>query len=114
MVSVNTCCLQLLNSICVAEKTTKGTELQFSTIQQGTLQGGRVEDNRMMFTRHLHLPQSHIQAKLYLYVEQPTVPIIYLDHRYLGLSVKFCISPKTYNSTSYYPTALSKLQITRE
>ena len=34
---------------------------------QGTLQGGRVEDYRMMFTRHLHLPQSHIQAKLYIY-----------------------------------------------
>ena len=113
MVSVNTCCLQLLNSICVAEKATKGTELQF-LCTQGTLQGGRVEDHRMMFTRHLHLPQSYIQAKLYIYVEQPTVPIIYLDHRYLGLSVKFCISPKTYNTTSYYPTALSKLQITRE
>ena len=34
---------------------------------QGTLQGGRVEDYRMMFTRYLHLPQSHIQAKLYIY-----------------------------------------------
>ena len=113
MVSVNTCCLQLLNSICVAEKATKGTELQI-LCTQGTLQGGRVEDHRMMFTRHLHLPQSHIQAKLYIYVEQPTVPIIYLNHRYLGLSVKFCMSPKTYNTTSYYPTALSKLQITRE
>ena len=73
MISVNTCCLQLLNSICVAEKATKGTELQF-LCTQGTLQGGRVEDHRMMFTRHLHLPQSHIQAKLYIYVEQPTSP----------------------------------------
>ena len=76
LVSVNTCCLQLLNSICVAEKATKGTELQF-LCTQGTLQGGRVEDHRMMFTRHLHLPQSRIQAKLYIYVEQPTVPIFY-------------------------------------
>ena len=31
------------------------------------LQGGRVEDYRMMFTRHLHLLQSYIQAILYLY-----------------------------------------------
>ena len=31
-----------------------------------TLQGGRVEDYRMMFTGHLHLLQSYIQAILYL------------------------------------------------
>ena len=41
--------------IFVAKKATKGTELQFLCIQ-GTLQAGRVEDHRMMFTRHLHLP----------------------------------------------------------
>ena len=31
-----------------------------------TFQGGRVEDHRMMFMRHLHLLQSHIQVKLYI------------------------------------------------
>ena len=41
--------------IFVAKKATKGTELQF-LCTQGTLQGGRVEDHRKMFTRHLHLP----------------------------------------------------------
>ena len=44
-----------------AGKATKGAELQF-LCTQGTLQGERVEDHRMMFTRHLHLLQSHIQA----------------------------------------------------
>ena len=33
---------------------------------QGNLQGGRVEDHRMMFTWHLYLVQSYIQAVLYL------------------------------------------------
>ena len=46
-------CCSLLNF--VAQKATKGTELQF-LCTQGTLQGGRVEDHRKMFTRHLHLP----------------------------------------------------------
>ena len=50
----------------VAWKPTKGTELQFlCTI--GTLQGGWVEDHRMMFTMHLHLPQLYIQSILYIY-----------------------------------------------
>ena len=34
---------------------------------QGTLLGGRVKDHRMMFTKHLHLQQSYIQAILYIY-----------------------------------------------
>ena len=34
---------------------------------QGTLQGGCVEDHRMMFSRHLHLPQLYMQAILYIY-----------------------------------------------
>ena len=54
-------CCSLL--IFVAKKASKGTELQF-LCTQSTLQGGRVEDHRMMFTRHLHLPQSYIQAIL--------------------------------------------------
>ena len=57
-------CCSLL--IFIAEKATKGTELPF-LCTQGTLQGGRVEDHRMMSTRHLHLPQSYIQAILYIY-----------------------------------------------
>ena len=57
-------CCSLL--IFVAKKATKGTELQF-LCTQGTLQGGRVEDHRLMFTRHLFPPQFHIQAILYIY-----------------------------------------------
>ena len=51
-------CCSLL--IFVAKKAIKGTELQF-LCTQGTLLGGRVEDHRMMFTRHLHLVESMIQ-----------------------------------------------------
>ena len=38
----------------------------FST--QGNLQGGRVEDHRMMFTWHLYLMQPYIQAVLDIYI----------------------------------------------
>ena len=51
--------------IFTTEKANKGAELQL-LCTQGTLQGERVEDHRMMFTRHLHLLQSHVQAKLYI------------------------------------------------
>ena len=57
-------CCSLL--IFVAKKAGKGTELQF-LCTQGTLQGGRVEDHGLMFTRHLHSPQLYIQAILYIY-----------------------------------------------
>ena len=57
-------CCSLL--IFVAKKATKGTELQF-LCTQGTLQGGRVEDHRIMFIRHLHLTQLYIQAIIYTY-----------------------------------------------
>ena len=57
-------CCSLL--IFVAKKAHKGTELQF-LCTQGTLQGGRVEDHRLMFTRHLHLPQLYVQAILFIY-----------------------------------------------
>ena len=33
---------------------------------QGKIQGGIVEDHRMMFTWHLYLLQSYIQAVLYI------------------------------------------------
>ena len=62
------------------KKATKGTELQFLNkcfffqfliflfifflCTKGTLRSGRVEDNKIMFTRHLQLPQSYIQAIL--------------------------------------------------
>ena len=49
--------------ICWSLLSEKGTEKFFCT--QGTLQGGRIEDHRMMFTRHMHLPQWYIQAILY-------------------------------------------------
>ena len=52
--------------IFVVKKATKGTELQL-LCTQGTLKGGRVEDCRMMFTGHLHLPQLYFQAILYIY-----------------------------------------------
>ena len=42
-----------------AKKAGKGTEPQCT---QGTLQGERVEDHRLMFIRHLHSPQLYIQA----------------------------------------------------
>ena len=57
------CCSFL---IFIAKKAGKGTELQFLSTQ-GTLQDGRVEDHRLMFTRHLHPPQLYIQAILYIY-----------------------------------------------
>ena len=57
-------CCSLL--IFVAKKAGKGTELQF-LCTQGTLQGGRVEDHKLMFTWHLHPPQLYIQAILYIY-----------------------------------------------
>ena len=57
------CCSSL---IFVAKKAGKGTELQF-LCTQGTLQGGREEDHRLMFTRHLQLPQLYIQAILCIY-----------------------------------------------
>ena len=37
-------------------------------VTQGNLHGGRVEDHRMMFTWHLFLMQSYIQAVLYIYI----------------------------------------------
>ena len=36
----------------------------FFLCTKGTLRSGRVEDNKIMFTRHLQLPQSYIQAIL--------------------------------------------------
>ena len=57
-------CCSLL--IFVAKKAGKGTEVQF-LCTEGTLQGGRVEDHKLMFTRHLHPPQLYIQAILYIY-----------------------------------------------
>ena len=56
------CCSMV---IFAAKKATKGTKLQFLCTQD-TLQGGRVEDHRMMSTRHLHKPQLYIQAILYI------------------------------------------------
>ena len=38
------------------KKAGKGTQLQF-LCTQSILQGGRIEDHRPMFTRHLHSPQ---------------------------------------------------------
>ena len=52
--------------IFAAKKATKGTKLQFLCTQD-TLQGGRVEDHRLMFTWHLYSPQLYIQAILYIY-----------------------------------------------
>ena len=40
----------------------------FFFVTQGNLQGGRVEDHRMMFPWHLYLMQSYIQAVLYIYI----------------------------------------------
>ena len=57
-------CCSLL--IFVAKRAGRGTELQF-LCTQGTLQGGRVEDHRLMSTRQLHSPQLYIQAILYIY-----------------------------------------------
>ena len=40
----------------------------FFFVTQGNLQGRRVEDHRMMFTWHLYLMQSCIQAVFYIYI----------------------------------------------
>ena len=53
--------------IFVAKKAGKGTDLQF-LCTQGSLQGGRVEHQRLMFTCHLHLPQLYIEAILYSFI----------------------------------------------
>ena len=60
--------------IFVAKKFGKGTELQFLCIQ-GTLQGGWVEDHRLMFTRQLQLPQLFIQAILYTHKTDYTMSL---------------------------------------
>ena len=74
--------------IFVAKKATKGTGLQF-LCTQGTLQGGRVDDHRMMFTRHLHLLQSYIQAILYMYAADYTMSLITMHILYApGISWK--------------------------
>ena len=39
----------------------------FFFVTQGNLQGGRVEDHRIMFTWHLYLMQPYIQAVIYIY-----------------------------------------------
>ena len=39
-----------------------------SLLISGILQDGRVEDHRMMFTGHLHLPELYFQAILYIYM----------------------------------------------
>ena len=54
--------------IFVAKKAGKGTEFQF-LCTQGTLQGARVADHRLMFTKQLHSPQLYIQAILYIYIK---------------------------------------------
>ena len=46
----------------------RGVFKNFFFPTQGNLQGGRVEDHRMMFTWHLYLMQSYIQAVLYIYI----------------------------------------------
>ena len=57
---------KLVEISCLQEIKSKRTDLQF-LCTQGTLQGERVEDHGLMFTRHLHSPQLYIQAVLYLY-----------------------------------------------
>ena len=65
MKNISRCsCCSLL--IFVAKNAGKGTEVQF-LCTKSTLKGGRVEDHRLMFTRHLHPPQLYIQAILYIY-----------------------------------------------
>ena len=65
-------CRSLL--IFVAKKVGEGTELQFLCIR-GTLQGGWVENHRLMFTRQLQLPQLYIQAILYIYKTDYTMSL---------------------------------------
>ena len=65
-------CRSLL--IFVAKKVGEGTELQFLCIR-GTLQGGWVENHRLMFTRQLQLPQLYLQAILYIYKTDYTMSL---------------------------------------
>ena len=59
-------CCSLL--IFVAKKATiKALNFNFFVPRQCHPPSERVEDYRMMFIRNLHLLQSHIQAKLYIY-----------------------------------------------
>ena len=56
------------------KKAGKSTELKF-LCTQGTLQGGRVEDHKLMFTRQLHSPQLYNQAILYIYKTDHMMPL---------------------------------------
>ena len=104
-------CCSLL--IFVAKKATKGTGLQF-LCTQGTFQGGRVEDHRLMFTKHLHLPQSYIQAILQIYwlhdVFNPSHPNIsmHIPHTVLYmfpnmLAWRICLTIKRFFSWLSFP-----------
>ena len=56
------------------KKAGKSTELKF-LCTQGTIQGGRVEDHKLMFTRQLHSPQLYNQAILYIYKTDHMMPL---------------------------------------
>ena len=74
------CCSSL---IFVAKKPAKGTEHQF-LCTQGTLQSGRVEDHRMMCTRHLHLITTIIYSSntLHIYNIQTRVKWPFINLRF--------------------------------
>ena len=60
-------------------------------VTQGNLQGGRVEDHRMMFTWHLYLMQSYIQAVLYIYITD------YMMYLTLYTPISECIFSKLFS-----------------
>ena len=60
-------------------------------VTQGNLQGGRVEDHKMMFTWHLYLMQSYIQAVLYIYITD------YMMSLTLYTSISECILSKLFS-----------------
>ena len=65
----------------------RGAERRFIT--QGNLQGGRVEDHRMMFTKHLYLMQSYIQAVLYIYITIYIYIYIYITDYMMSLTLQY-------------------------
>ena len=65
---------------------------RFFFVTQGNLQGGRVEDHRMMFTWHLYLMQSYIQAVIYTYITDYMMSLtLYTPISEFIFSKLFCI-----------------------
>ena len=74
--------------IFVAKKATKGTELQF-LCTQGTLQGGRVEDHRKMFTYFTY--HNHIFKQYSIYIQNWLYDVFNPLHPNISMQILFSV-----------------------